>query len=148
LLLPVIVSGGESMMPALSAAVLSSRLQIRAAQPADIDALMDLEQQIFSTDRLSRRSLRHFLHSPTASVIVAEESSRLAGTAIVLFRPRSSVARLYSVGVAPHMSGRGVAPRLLAAAEEIARARHCRMIRLEVHASNHPAISRYRKSGY
>src|SRR5213083_1077989 len=78
LFLPVIVSGGESMMPALSAAVLSSRLQIRAAQPADIDALMDLEQQIFSTDRLSRRSLRHFLHSPTASVIVAEESSRLA----------------------------------------------------------------------
>jgi ribosomal protein S18 acetylase RimI-like enzyme len=134
-------------MPPHSLAALS-RIRIRAAEPADIDHLVDLEQQIFSTDRLSRKSLRHFLRSPTASVIVAEEGGRLAGVAIVLFRPRSAVARLYSIGVAPHMSGHGVAPRLLGAAEQIARARHCRTIRLEVHASNHPAISRYRKSGY
>jgi ribosomal protein S18 acetylase RimI-like enzyme len=117
-------------------------------EPADIDHLVDLEQRIFSTDKLSRRSLRHFLRSPTASVIVAEEGGWLAGTAIVLFRPRSAVARLYSIGVAPHLNGRGVGLRLLAAAEEIARARHCRTIRLEVHASNRFAISRYRKSGY
>ena len=137
-------------------------VSVRVAAVGDLDALMALEHRVFSTDRLSRRSLRHFLQSPTAVVLVAQDSGSLpqgthprgasqgtlAGTAIVLFRPRSAAARLYSIAVAPHMSGRGVAPMLLAAAEDAARMRGCTSIRLEVHVTNHPAISRYRKSGY
>jgi len=46
------------------------------------------------------------------------------------------------------MGGRGVGPMLLEAAEEAALARDCKSIRLEVHETNHAAISRYRKSGY
>jgi hypothetical protein len=92
--------------------------------------------------------LARFLKSPTAEVLVAQEGERVAGTAIVLFRARSTVARLYSVAVAPHMGGRGLASRLLAAAEAAALARDCRVIRLEVHQANHAAIARYRKSGY
>jgi ribosomal protein S18 acetylase RimI-like enzyme len=120
----------------------------RKAEPGDVDALTELEQRVFATDRLSRRSLRRFLTSPSAEVIVAEQGHQLAGTAIVLFRPRSAVARLYSIAVAPPMGGRGVAPLLLEAAEGAALARGCRAIRLEVHQTNHAAISRYRKSGY
>lgn len=127
---------------------------IRTAAPGDLDALVELEHRVFATDRLSRRSLRRFLQSPTAAVIVAEEASRtmshgpLAGSAIVLFRPRTAVARLYSIAVAPPMSGRGVGAMLLAAAEDAACRRGCLSIRLEVHQTNHAAISRYRKSGY
>ena len=44
------------------------------------------------------------------AVLVAEHDGDLAGTAIVLFRPRSAVARLYSIAVAPHKGGRGVGP--------------------------------------
>ena len=58
------------------------------------------------------------------------------------------MARLYSIAVAPHLAGRGVGSMLLAAAEEAALARDCTSIRLEVHETNHAAISRYRKSGY
>jgi len=125
------------------------QLRVRAAERADIDALMELEHRVFATDRLSRRSLTRFLKSRTARVLVAEEESgRLAGTAIVLFRARSAVARLYSIAVAPHIGGRGVGPMLLAAAEREAMARDRTSIRLEVHETNHAAISRYRKSGY
>jgi ribosomal protein S18 acetylase RimI-like enzyme len=123
--------------------------RVRNAARGDLDALMELEHRVFATDRLSRRSLRHFLKSPTAEVIVAvADGGHLAGTAIVLFRPRSRVARLYSIAVAPQMGGRGVAPMLLDAAEAAALARDCRVLRLEVHETNHAAISRYRKSGY
>ncbi len=66
----------------------------------------------------------------------------------MLFRPRSLLARLYSLAVAPQMGGRGVAPALLEAAEAAALARGCRAIRLEVHVGNHAALARYRKSGY
>ncbi len=123
-------------------------IRTRKAEPGDVDVLTDLEQRVFATDRLSRRSLRRFLKSQSAEVVVAEQGAQLAGTAIVLFRPRSVVARLYSIAVAPPMGGRGVAQMLLEAAEAAALARGCRAIRLEVHQTNHAAISRYRKSGY
>ncbi len=126
----------------------SPRTRVRAAKAADLDALMDLEQRVFATDRLSRRSLRRMLASPTARVIVAETRGRLAGAAVVLFRTGAAVARLYSIAVAPPMSGKGVAAALLVAAERAAVARKCRCMRLEVHRSNGAAISRYRKSGY
>jgi ribosomal protein S18 acetylase RimI-like enzyme len=123
-------------------------ISVRNAERGDIDALIELEHRVFATDRLSRRSLRRFLGSKTAQVLVAQAGDHLAGTAIVLFRPRSVIARLYSIAVAPHMSGRGVGPMLLAAAEVAALAHDCTAIRLEVHHTNHAAISRYRKSGY
>ena len=123
-------------------------VRARTAERGDLEPLLDLEHRVFATDRLSRRSLRRFLQSKTAQVIVADEGGRLAGAAVMLFRPGSSVARLYSIAAAPHLAGRGVGSMLLAAAEEAALARDCTSIRLEVHVTNHAAISRYRKSGY
>ena len=101
-------------------------IRVRKAARDDLDALIELEERVFATDRLSRRSLRRFLASPSAELVVAQLASRLAGTAIVLFRPRALVARLYSIAVAPYMAGRGVAPMLLAAAEAAALARRAR----------------------
>ncbi len=126
----------------------ASEVCVRKAERSDLDALTELEHRIFATDRLSRRSLRHFLGSPTAEVLAAWDGERLAGAAIVLFRPRATVARLYSLAVAPQMSGRGVGRQLLEACEAAALTRDCRTMRLEVHHSNRAAIARYRKSGY
>ena len=137
-------------MPSNLAHAPEPQLRVRKAERGDVDALMELEHRVFATDRLSRRSLRRFLTSPTADGDRGrEQGGQLAGTAIVLFRPRSAVARLYSIAVAPQMGGRGVGadaarrppkrPRWRAAAARI---------RLEVHQTNHAAISRYRKSGY
>jgi ribosomal protein S18 acetylase RimI-like enzyme len=135
-------------MPSTLAHAPAADIRVRKAARGDLDALTELEQRVFATDRLSRRSLRRFLASPSAEVIVAHAGERLAGTAIVLFRPRALAARLYSLAVAPPMGGRGVAAMLLQAAEQAALARGCRMIRLEVHVGNHAALARYRKSGY
>lgn len=124
-------------------------IRVRVARGRDLEALIELENRVFATDRLSRRSVRYLVQSPSAAIMVAEgEGGHLVGTAIALFRRRSSVARLYSIAVAPAMSGRGVASMLLAAAERTARGRGCDVMRLEVHVSNHAAITRYRKEGY
>lgn len=123
-------------------------IRVRTARAADLDALLELEHRVFATDRMSRRSLRRLLTSSTARVFVGELGGRLAGAAVVLFRADTTVARLYSIAVAPPMSGKGVAVALLAAAERTARSRACRRMRLEVHESNAAAIARYRKSGY
>mgnify|MGYP002403806637 CR=1 FL=1 len=115
---------------------------------SDLAALVTLELDVFKTDIVSRRSFRHFIASRQASLIIAEERGGLAGYVLVLYPPRSRLARLYSIAVGPHVGGRGLGPRLLAAAEEAARRRGRRAMRLEVHVRNKRAIARYEKSGY
>jgi ribosomal-protein-alanine N-acetyltransferase len=126
----------------------SSSLRIRHGTPADLDALCWLENKVFETDRMSRRSLRRLLAAPSAVVLVAQSAAGIAGAALVLFRTDSAIARLYSLAVAPHHTGRGVASTLLAAAAKAARKRQCAVLRLEVHEKNLGAIKCYRKAGF
>ena len=122
--------------------------KIRPGRLRDIDALVGLENTVFTTDILSRRSFHHFLTSAMNSLIIAEESGKLAGYALVLYPARSKLARLYSIAVAPHIASRGIGPLLLAAAEAAAARQRRRAMRLEVHEHNTRAIGRYEKSGY
>jgi ribosomal protein S18 acetylase RimI-like enzyme len=126
----------------------SAAIRLRRGRLGDLGALIAIERQVFAVDLLSRRSLRRFLASPNASLLVAEVAGRLAGYALVLYPPRTDLARLYSIAVAPHSGRQGVGPRLLAAAERAATRRHRRAMRLEVHEHNTRAIARYEKSGY
>jgi ribosomal protein S18 acetylase RimI-like enzyme len=115
---------------------------------ADVPALLDLENQVFVTDRLTRRAFRRFLGSSSAVLLIAEQDGRLAGYALVLFRPNSSIARLYSVAVRPQLERRGIGSSLIAAAEDAASQRFCTRLRLEVNEANARGIARYRQSGY
>jgi ribosomal protein S18 acetylase RimI-like enzyme len=126
----------------------SIRVTLRRGRLRDLAALVTLELAVFSTDVVSRRSFRSFIASPRASLIVAEESGGIAGYVLVLYPPRSKLARLYSIAVAPQSGGRGLGPRLLTAAERAAKRRGRQEMRLEVHVRNKRAIARYQKSGY
>jgi ribosomal protein S18 acetylase RimI-like enzyme len=121
---------------------------LRRGRLRDLDALVAIEEAVFTTDILSRRSFRRFLIGRNATAIVAEERGKIAGYALVVYPPHSKLARLYSIAVAPHIGRRGVGPLLLAAAEQSARRRGRLAMRLEVHEHNSRAISRYEKSGY
>jgi ribosomal protein S18 acetylase RimI-like enzyme len=123
-------------------------VHIRPAERADVDRLVALERLAFSTDRMARRSVRRFVDNPHASMMVAERGGIIEGYALVLFREGSDVARLYSIAVAPHTTGRGLGKALLEAAEDAAMARDRGVLRLEVHEKNAAAIRRYEKSGY
>jgi ribosomal protein S18 acetylase RimI-like enzyme len=126
----------------------ASHIRIRPAVPADVDDLVRIEEHVFATDRIPRRGFRRFLASPSSLLIVATHERTIAGYALVLFRAKSGVARLYSIAVAPHARRRGIGVALLAAAEAAALTRGCAVLRLEVHEKNAAAISRYRKAGY
>jgi ribosomal protein S18 acetylase RimI-like enzyme len=121
---------------------------IRNATVGDLDTLCAIETQAFATDRLSRRSFRRLLASPSAAVIVAEQGDRVAGYAVVLFRAAADVARLYSIAVARADLRTGAGRLLLAAAEQAAQARGCVRMRLEVHEANERAARLYEAAGY
>lgn len=126
----------------------SPPFRIRAAATRDLDQLLALERAAFTTDHLSPRQYRRHLHSPTAVVLVAVDAAELLGKALVFFRQHSDVARLYSIAVAQHARGRGVAKALLEAAAAAARRRGCQRLRLEVRQDNVAAIALYERLGY
>jgi [ribosomal protein S18]-alanine N-acetyltransferase len=126
-----------------------SRFAIRRGVPADLPRLAEIETQAFDSDRLSRRSLARHVGSPGAALLVAEDGEgTLAAYALVLFRRLSSIARLYSVAVDESAKGRGLARRLIAAAEAEATRRGKTAIRLEVRVDNAGAIRLYERAGY
>lgn len=126
----------------------STSPRIRTARLDDLEALLALEQASFSADRLSRRQYRHHLRSATASVCVAMQGEALLGSALVLFRRGSHVARLYSLAIAASARGRGIGRALLEAVAAIARDRGCGRLRLEVRPDNAPAIALYTRAGF
>lgn len=121
---------------------------IRNATVGDVEGLCAIETQAFVTDRLSRRSFRRLLASPSATVIVAECDGQVAGYAAILFRTATDMARLYSIAVARAGFGKGIGRMLLAAAEQAAQARGCKRMRLEVHEMNGRAARLYEAAGY
>ncbi len=126
----------------------TTTLQIRLANHDDIPALRDLEIHCFTTDRLTLAQLHHYIGSSSALVAVCEIHSRIIASAVVLFRKHASIARLYSLAVAPDNQGKGIAATLHAFIEKQAAARQCQRIRLEVRHDNHRAIDFYNRHGY
>lgn len=121
---------------------------LRRGRISDLDALLAIEQQLFGSHLISRRSFRRFLSLGANTLLVAESTGDVVGYVLVLYRLRSAIARLYSIGVAARLQRRGVARRLMAAAEAKAMRRGRRQMRLEVRSDDPGAIALYRTSGY
>lgn len=120
---------------------------VRDASHADLPALLALEA-LFPGDRMSARQYRHHLANPSARLRVAISGGALVGACVLFFRRGSTVARLYSLIVAPAARGLGLGLRLLDDTERVARARGCNRLRLEVRADNVAAIALYRRAGF
>lgn len=125
-------------------------IRVRAAEIEDLDALVSLEEQGFSGDRLSRRQLRHLLTRGHAALLVAEDpdAGTVLGDVVLLFRRGTAIARLYSIAVHPRARGRGLGRHLLERAEEAAWARERAWIRAEIRTDNTASIHLFESSGY
>lgn len=124
-------------------------VRLRKAVPGDLDALLKLEHESFSGDRLNRRQLRYLITRARAVTMVAHTpAGELLGYVLVLFSRASAHARIYSIAVAGSARGRGIGRKLLAAAEAESEQASCVSIRLEVRRDNAAAIGLYEASGY
>jgi len=114
----------------------------------DLDGLVALENKVFPGDRLSRRSFKYYLDTPTAIMRVLRHEGEVAAYSLIAFRKGSILARLYSIAVDPAYAGQGLGSQLLSACERDARSQHCVALRLEVRIDNLSAIALYEKRGF
>jgi ribosomal-protein-alanine acetyltransferase len=121
---------------------------IRIATLGDLDALLAIEQRAFELDRFSRRTFRYLLSKANAVTLLADENGKVAGYGMLLFNTGTSLARLYSLAVAPDWQGKGIGRALIRATEEHAIAHGCVSIRLEVRADGARARALYESQGY
>lgn len=120
---------------------------IRPGRERDLDRLVEIEQAAFDTDLLSRDSFLHALQSKATLLLVAVRAGNVQGYALVHFRSNSKKCRLFSLARHPR-APHGCGKELLAAAERAARRRKLVAMRLEVRATNAPAIALYTRSGF
>ena len=125
-----------------------SHVRVRPAKPGDLDALVALEQDSFRSDRMSRAQYRHHLYSDSAVVLVASGKTELSGSAVMFFRLRSRIVRLYSLATARAARGQGVGAALLNCAIHVGSQRRCTAMRLEVRTDNAAAIALYVRYGF
>jgi ribosomal-protein-alanine acetyltransferase len=124
------------------------KMTARLARISDLDRLIEIEHACFSSDRLSRRSFVRQIGNKRSAVLVAETDDAIAGYAMVLFRSRSAIARLYSLAVDPAFRGRSVGRYLVSEVERAAAGRSADRLRLEVRLDNEGARSLYVSAGF
>ncbi len=121
---------------------------VREGRPRDLEAIAGLENELFETDRVSRRSLREFLRAPHRPVIAASLDDELVGYALVSLRKGARALRIYSLAVDARFARRGVGRALLQACEAYARRYRRAAITLEVRYDNVAAMALYESCGF
>lgn len=123
-------------------------LNIREVTAQDLTPLVVLEKRCFATDRLSKRSLSHWIKSHHRVFLVAETHSQIVAYGLVIMRKGTRLARLYSIAVDHNMEGRGIGRQMLLALEHQTVASGKLFLRLEVEKTNQRGISLYQSMGY
>ncbi|TYK64524.1 GNAT family N-acetyltransferase/peptidase C39 family protein [Colwellia echini] len=136
-------------------AVTLGDFQYRIATEQDLPSLVALENACFELDKLSKRSLRHWIRAPHGILIVAEQVQanrqadiQLMGYGLVWCHKGTHLARLYSLAVSPLFRGQNIASAILATLEAETLARHHYFLRLEVAQNNGNAIKLYERLDY
>lgn len=121
---------------------------LRPACDSDLDALEVLETGSFSSDRLSRRRLKHWIGAPNSILVIAQGNAGILGYGLVLLHRGTRLARLYSIAVSSHARGTGLGRALMKELEAGAAKRGRLFMRLEVAQDNSAAIRLYESLGY
>lgn len=123
-------------------------MKLRRALATDLDALLALERECFRSDRLTRVDLANALAHPRARLMVAAERAGIVAYLLLRLPATRRIARIESIGVTARARGRGLATRLVAAAERAAGRAGAERLRLEVRRTNRVARALYARRGY
>ena len=121
--------------------------RLRPMRLADLDAVLELEEQLFAPDTWTRSMYRDELsRTDTCSYLVAEDGDRVVGYAgLIAYDDEAHVA---TIGITGARQGEGLGALLLDALLAEADRRRSPVVLLEVRADNEVAQGLYRRRGF
>lgn len=123
-------------------------MTLRAATPADLDAIMRIENRSFPTDAWSAESMAAELESPHGRYLVDEHDGMIIGYGGVRALRGSADADIQTIALDADHRGAGRGRALLRALLHAAAERGAREVFLEVRADNPTAEGLYRSEGF
>lgn len=120
---------------------------------ADIQHIAAVERSAFDAalyggSIMSDRTIRNFIRSANALLLIVEKDRQICGYALILFRRNSAKARFYSLAVDPARQGEGLGSILFDAVEVISKKAGAEELLLEIREDNETLKNRYSKKGY
>lgn len=123
----------------------NKKLDIRVATADDLNALMQIENDVFE-DPWSRESLSSLFQGKRNVVLVACQENQIIGYITGWHvHDEAEIARL---AVLPEVRRQGIASALIISINQIFDKREIKKISLEVRVSNKPGFATYRKFGF
>jgi len=113
--------------------------------PADLDAILNIEQASFSVP-WQREHFEHEMAAPHSFPFVAESSGSIVG--YVCLMSLFEEAQILDIAVAPQQRGKGIAQLLMDHAVAVAREKKAEVLALEVRSTNSSAITLYERCGF
>ena len=123
-------------------------MTLRAAAPADLDAIMLIENRSFPTDAWSTETMAAELASPHGQYFVDEHEEEVIGYGGVRALQGSPDADIQTIALLSEYRGQGRGRELLRALLAVARDRGAREVFLEVRADNPSAAGLYLAEGF
>lgn len=120
--------------------------RIRNFRQTDLKAFTQLYATIFPDKKITVAKVQKILKTEPAHVILAEEGATLIG--FLYCWQIKDECEIIDIGVRKNFRRRGVAQRLLKRLFAQCRDKGIKRVRLEVNATNEPALHLYEKAGF
>jgi ribosomal protein S18 acetylase RimI-like enzyme len=126
------------------------KVTIKSVTARDLQNLVDLERECFTTEAYTKEQIRDLIDHPNAMAFQAEINGDIAGFVISLLEDSegTKLGHIVTIDVAVKHRRKGVGLTLLKTAEDALSMRETRTVYLEVRADNTSALQLYRKQGY
>jgi ribosomal protein S18 acetylase RimI-like enzyme len=125
-------------------------IHIDAASLKDLQAMVELEQQCFTSEAFSRQQLSYLLKAYNSINLTAKVNGELAGFVILQLENQENIVfgHIVTLNVAMLFRRIGVAQKLLSECEAMLKLHGVTECRLEVRKTNSAALNLYKQLGY
>jgi len=126
------------------------QITIVPANTRDLEQLLKIERECFTTEAYSKEQIRSLLREPKAISLLAKVDDEAAGFTVGIIEHHGTikVGHIYTISVAVKHRGKGVGIKLIEEIEDAFLKKGAETSYLEVRADNQVARSLYQKAGY
>ncbi|MDR2720135.1 MAG: GNAT family N-acetyltransferase [Nitrososphaerota archaeon] len=127
-------------------------IQIEGVSATDLEAIVELERQCFTSEAFSRQQISYLLKDCNSISLVARVNGDIMGFVILQLDTDDELGVVFghivTLNVAVVFRRRGVAKMLLVRCEELLKLQGIFECRLEVRKANYAALELYKQMGY